>query len=724
MSLNPHANFTPTLLGYSGQEPFRFWCQTALPLTYDDSLSYYELLNKVVTYLNNTIGDVSAMETNVGNLAEAYEQLQGYVNDYFDNLDIEAELRNVLDAMALDGTMDELLSPIVENQLPGVVENQISDVVAEQIDQTVAEQIDDVVEEQLPPLVSAGISDEVSEWLTENVDPVGSAVIVDSSLTISGAAADAKVTGDEIGDLNNALSNGLTVAITWEQGRFNATTGALANSDYAIRSKDFIPVLARQKGVFPLFTDIELPSGATNLSANIVEYSSISPLTKVKNTIINRGSETELIFDSTTTYYKITINYLTAGQHLITPDYGYLCNLVIIDTPIYNITKDIDKDKSIMSYRARPNMFKSELIVGRIRSDGTIQTDNGGVIIDKPINVISGKTYRISVKTRGINATTVTLYATFYGSDGTLISRSAVSHDKFIDVNENILGAFEPAPADGTLLVYILGGANPIIPDYFYDMEIVEDAVPTRLLLCGDSICAGIRNDNRGFGGGIGYPYKNIGIGNTTLANTYESLDYETTDPDNIPSAFLRDIGDYVPDVIIADGGFNDYARHSILGTIPDKPALDDTEAAALDRGTTTGGLGYLFYQMTKLYPLAKRIFVITHKVGKPNNQNVMRYFPIYPNTNADESLRFTQGDLYEALVKICKLYSVKIVDIYMESNLDSGLPGYVSPSAWESAPNVANQYCIDSDYIHPTVKGYNLYYYPMVKNAIKELIH
>ena len=33
---------------YSGQGAFRYWCQTVLPITYDDSLSYYELLNKVV----------------------------------------------------------------------------------------------------------------------------------------------------------------------------------------------------------------------------------------------------------------------------------------------------------------------------------------------------------------------------------------------------------------------------------------------------------------------------------------------------------------------------------------------------------------------------------------------------------------------------------------------------------------------------------------------------
>lgn len=206
MPKNPHADFTPALEGYSGQGKFRFWCQMALPLTYDDSLSYYELLCKVVNYLNHTIEDVANAETNVSRLAEAYTQLQNYVNDYFDDLDIEAELRNVLDAMAEDGTLDDLLDPLVQDHLPAIVDEQIDDVVADQIDDAVAGQIDDVVAEQLPPLVEEGIPDEVSDWLTENVDPVGSAVVVDSSLTISGAAADAKVTGDELADLKTQLT--------------------------------------------------------------------------------------------------------------------------------------------------------------------------------------------------------------------------------------------------------------------------------------------------------------------------------------------------------------------------------------------------------------------------------------------------------------------------------------------------------------------------------------
>lgn len=50
------------------------------------------------------------------------------------------------------------------------------------------------------------ITEAVTEWLDENVDPVGSAVIVDESLTIEGAAADAKKTGDEISSLKSDLT--------------------------------------------------------------------------------------------------------------------------------------------------------------------------------------------------------------------------------------------------------------------------------------------------------------------------------------------------------------------------------------------------------------------------------------------------------------------------------------------------------------------------------------
>lgn len=106
------ADFTPTLGNYKDLQPFRFWCQKVLPLVYDDSLSYYELLCKVVDYLNKTMEDVGVLEGDVTGLHEAYKKLQGYVNDYFSALDVQEEINKKLDAMVKDGTLDTILARI------------------------------------------------------------------------------------------------------------------------------------------------------------------------------------------------------------------------------------------------------------------------------------------------------------------------------------------------------------------------------------------------------------------------------------------------------------------------------------------------------------------------------------------------------------------------------------------------------------------------------------
>lgn len=109
MSINfPNADFTPQLVGYTGQGAFRFWCQKVLPIVYDDSLSYYELLNKVVNYLNNAIRDISSLADNNTALYNAFIALQNYVNDYFDSLDVEEAIDNKLDRMAESGELTQI----------------------------------------------------------------------------------------------------------------------------------------------------------------------------------------------------------------------------------------------------------------------------------------------------------------------------------------------------------------------------------------------------------------------------------------------------------------------------------------------------------------------------------------------------------------------------------------------------------------------------------------
>ena len=56
----------------------------------------------------------------------------------------------------------------------------------------------------------AQVAEAVTDWLDENITEIpATAPIVDASLTVQGAAADAKKTGDEISDLKSEIANGV-----------------------------------------------------------------------------------------------------------------------------------------------------------------------------------------------------------------------------------------------------------------------------------------------------------------------------------------------------------------------------------------------------------------------------------------------------------------------------------------------------------------------------------
>lgn len=173
-------NFTPTLNVYTDLTPFRYWCQKVLPLVYDDSLSYYELLCKVVDYLNKTMEDVNLSIDDVSKLHTAYEELQAYVNNYFDNLDVQEEINNKLDELVQNGTIEEIFSDEVESIL-----NVAQDAALEAID---------------------NIPENVTDWLEEHIIQE-TGYVIDDTLTVQGAAADAKKTGDEISALKSDLDD-------------------------------------------------------------------------------------------------------------------------------------------------------------------------------------------------------------------------------------------------------------------------------------------------------------------------------------------------------------------------------------------------------------------------------------------------------------------------------------------------------------------------------------
>lgn len=175
------ANYTPNLGEYTELTPFRYWCQKVLPLVYDDSLSYYELLCKVVDYLNKTMQDVETLHTDVTALHSAFENLQTYVNHYFDNLDVQTAINNKLDDMADSGELLNIIKP--------------------------------------------SVIAEVNSWMTAHItNPTNP--VVDSSLSVTGAAADSATVGQYFQNLDSLYDGSVNVT-DFENGNVDISGGKL-----------------------------------------------------------------------------------------------------------------------------------------------------------------------------------------------------------------------------------------------------------------------------------------------------------------------------------------------------------------------------------------------------------------------------------------------------------------------------------------------------------------
>ena len=89
---------------------FTNYIYKAIPLAFDESMSYYETLLGLLHYLKFTI--LPTLNNNADatiELQNLYIELKNYVENYFNNLDVQEEINNKLDAMVEDGTLDQII---------------------------------------------------------------------------------------------------------------------------------------------------------------------------------------------------------------------------------------------------------------------------------------------------------------------------------------------------------------------------------------------------------------------------------------------------------------------------------------------------------------------------------------------------------------------------------------------------------------------------------------
>lgn len=79
-------------------ETFKFWCFKVLPLVYDDSLSYYEILCKIVDYINKLIEQDKVFGDEIDKLKKELSVVQKWI-DNFDTSYAEEIIKKYLATM-------------------------------------------------------------------------------------------------------------------------------------------------------------------------------------------------------------------------------------------------------------------------------------------------------------------------------------------------------------------------------------------------------------------------------------------------------------------------------------------------------------------------------------------------------------------------------------------------------------------------------------------------
>ena len=101
---------------YKNLTPFKGWVIENFPFIEADfdAITNYQLICKVTEYLNTVIYNQNQVQNLSNELVDGYNNLLNYVNNYFNNLDVQEEINNKLDDLVNDGTLTTLIGNYVQ----------------------------------------------------------------------------------------------------------------------------------------------------------------------------------------------------------------------------------------------------------------------------------------------------------------------------------------------------------------------------------------------------------------------------------------------------------------------------------------------------------------------------------------------------------------------------------------------------------------------------------
>ena len=392
------------------------------------------------------------------------------------------------------------------------------------------------------------------------------------------------------------------------------------------------------------------------------------------------------------TYYCTDLKYRktwngSAWEQSSLNEADYEDELTKTNGEVSSLKEDLEKIAYPYNYCDIANMTVGKLVN---RSDGTLSGNGDGGYIKIPVSV--GDTLYVygfcnDFITNG-NVGAVykedgTFFQGIYATGDAFIlpyTASGYSEVKYALINCKAFGSkmmiFKEPYEDNVHIPY---GAN------------VKNIIPNRsnlndktVLIEGDSIMYGYGSNGVGIGEILrdryGFRlYKNA-ISGSTLAYV------EGTE--NIRDRIVNGVKKPY-DYIILDGGYNDYGKSLPLGSLM---SGSYPYASTPDATTVIGAMELIFQHIKKNYPKTKIYFVTPHKVNR-----------VWTQVN---SLNLTFKDYYDALISVCNLYGVPVIDLWNES----GLITYFSEM---------KVFTKDNDGLHPTKEGYEEFYLPVFQKSL-----
>ena len=629
-----------------------------------DAITNYELLCKIVEYLNVTIGNVNVLNN----------ELNEFKN-YFDNLDVQEEINKKLDEMAADGTLTQLIKNYIDPIITAINENINS---FESSVNTTMNSFDNRLSSlasgaPIPVSSTTDMTDTTKVYL---LTTDGNWYYYDGEDWTSGGTYQATSVNDGSIDIlklsDNLQNNFLKYYDLLEEFDHYTNYYCSVNS-----STNKITITGNNNFCYDKYSltagNLYQVTGGYNYSQTVgiivtdasdnVIYSTApdeTPSNHVPQSLFFRANSENLYLYIT--YEQAgTTNYQRLNFHQ-----AYVLNTLYLNDN-FNFSPN-----ELYTYE---NSYRS--------FSGALNANDGSKA--HIYNMQKGRKYIVTAENiysiSGLVLTDYSCTNIIYSSSDSAVGSTA----------QRFTYEFT-ATQDGLITISTLND------NVNYSIAVVKNIIDNDLLLgksisCdGDSIMKGNENSNTSYYGLIATKYNmitrtNNAVGGATIATGTQSSGVNR----HWISSGVLDISTE-SDYIIINGGVNDYYNKVSLGTIT------DTFTDTIDSTTFSGGMELLCRNLLNRFTNGQKIlFVFNHNI------NATWY------TKNSQSNGHTFEDYYNIQVAVLKKYGIPYLDLIHESQFNTILDNY------------KNTYTV-GDGVHPNTAGYTKFYVDKISSKLKEL--